>query len=203
MPSIVTTPELDPPRRYLWDVESKLRELNEKALRERVLPELLYRLGFVEVRSRHGPREEGKDLLAWHVSRIGSHDWVGFVVKAGDLNAQVASSSGIRAALHQAEQVLDHEVIDPITSALSVVRECWVVTNGEIPGHAVDEVASTLRRHHLEKAVRWIDVTTLTRLLNKHVEPERLAELLGLPASAASGLDAEEKAVPTEGESHG
>ena len=29
----------------------------------------------------------------------------------------------------------------------------------------VDEVASTLRRHHLEKAVRWIDVRVLARLL--------------------------------------
>jgi hypothetical protein len=189
----VSAPLLDPSPPYLWDVEPALRKLDEKALRERVLPELLRRLGFFDVRHRHGPREEGKDLLAWRKSSIGTHDWVGFVVKAGDLNAQVTSSSGIRNALHQVEQVLDHEVTDPLTSAQSVVRECWVITNGAIPGHVVDEVAHTLRRHHLEKAVRWIDVTALSRLMNEHIAPERLAEILGLIP----------RVPPTEGESHG
>ena len=152
------------------------------------------RSGFFEVRPRHGPREEGKDLLGKHESRIGTHDWVGFVVKAGDLNAQVASSSGIRTTLHQVEQVLDHEVTDPLTSAQALVRECWVITNGEIPGHALDEVAHTLRRHHLEKMVRWIDVRTLARLINEALDPEYLAEILGLDPSTP--------APPTEGESH-
>jgi len=176
------------------DVEPALRKLDEKALREKVLPELLRKLKFFDIRHRHGPHEEGKDLLAWHESVIGTHDWVGFVVKAGDLNAQVASSSGIRTTLHQVEQVLDHEVTDPLTSAQSVVRECWVITNGAIPGHAVDEVASTLRRHHLEKAVRWIDVTALSRLLIERLPPERLAAILGLDPLPPSSL--------TEGDPH-
>lgn len=168
------------PQPYYPDVEPALRKLNEEELRERVLPELLRALGFVDARHRHGPREEGKDLLAWRTSPIDTHDWVGFVVKRGDLNAQVTSSAGVRTVLHQVEQVLDHEVTDPLTSAQSVVRECWVITNGEIPGHAIDEIAATLRRHHLEKAVRWIDVTTLTRLLSKRVPRERLVEMLGI-----------------------
>jgi hypothetical protein len=176
------------------DVKPALRKLDEKALRERVLPVLLDRLGFFDVRPRHGPREEGKDMLGYRASALGTVDWVGFVIKAGDLNAQVASSSGIRTVLHQVEQVLDHEVTDPLTSAQLVVRECWVITNGTIPGHAIDEVAHTLRRHHLEKAVRWIDVTTLARLVNEKIEPELLAELLG--------FDLQAPAPPTEGESH-
>jgi hypothetical protein len=185
MGAIVTAPLLDPSPPFRWDVEPALRRLDEKALREQVLPHLLRVLGFFDVRHRHGPREEGKDLLAWRRSAIGTHDWVGFVVKAGDLNAQVTSTAGVRTVLHQVEQVLDHEVTDPLTSAQSVVRECWIVTNGAIPGHAIDEIAPTLRRHHLEKAVRWIDLITLARLLNELIEPERLAEMLRLDAREA------------------
>lgn len=187
----MSTIELDPTPPYYPDVERALRKLDEQELRERVLPEFLRALGFVDTRHRHGPREEGKDLLAWRKSLIDTHDWAGFVVKRGDLNAQVTSSAGIRTVLHQVEQVLDHEVTDPLTSAQSVVRECWVITNGDIPGYAIDEVAHTLRRHHLEKAVRWIDATTLARLLCKHIPRERLAEMVGLgtdvPARSAEG----------------
>jgi hypothetical protein len=193
MPSIVTTTKLDASPGYLWEVEEALRKLTEKELHG-WLRALLHGMGFFDIRVRHGPREEGKDLLAWHVSRIGSHDWVGFVVKAGNLNAQVASPWGVRTVLYQVEQVLDHDVVDPVTSAQSVVRECWVITSGEIPGHAVDEVAHTLRRHHLEKAVRWVDVTTLARLMATHLAPERLDELLGIDAGAP--------AAPAAGEPH-
>ena len=102
-------------RLYYPDVEPALRELDKRELRERILPPLLQALGFVDVRHRHGPREEGKDLLAWRLSVIDTHDWIGFVVKRGDLNAQVTSSAGIRTVLHQVEQVLNHEVTDPLT----------------------------------------------------------------------------------------
>jgi hypothetical protein len=62
------------------------------------------------------------DLLAWRMSEIDTREWVGFVVKTGDLTAQVASVSGIRTVLHQVEQVLDHEIVDPLTSARSHVH---------------------------------------------------------------------------------
>ena len=174
--------QLDPQPLYP-DIEPALRKLDERALRERVLPLLLHELEFFEVRPRHGPREEGKDLLGWRRSPLDTKDWMGFVVKQGSLNAQVAHTAGIRTVLRQVEQVLDHEVTDPLSSAQSVVRECWVVTNGDIPGHALDEIASTLRRHHLEKSIRWIDVKTLTRLLSKLPRP-KLAEMLGIEALA-------------------
>jgi hypothetical protein len=49
---------------YLPQVEAALRLIDEASLRDRILPALLEELGFVHVRGRHGPREEGKDLLA-------------------------------------------------------------------------------------------------------------------------------------------
>lgn len=61
--------ELDPTPPFYPDVEPALRQLDEKGLRERVLPDLLRALGFVDVRQLHGPREEGKDLLAWRTGR--------------------------------------------------------------------------------------------------------------------------------------
>ena len=38
--------------------------LENMVLRQQVLPVLLRRLDFIDVRSRHGPMEQGKDLLA-------------------------------------------------------------------------------------------------------------------------------------------
>lgn len=183
--------EIDPKRPPYLDVEQALRALDERGLRERVLPALLHELDIFEVRSRHGPREEGKDLLGWRYSPLGTRDWVGFVVKKGNLNAQVASTAGIRTVLNQVEQVLDHKITDPHSSDQSTVRECWVVTNGDIPGYALDEVASTLRRHHLEKLIRWIDVTTLTRLLSRmpRAKLESLLKLSPLNAGPTKESD--------------
>jgi hypothetical protein len=174
----VSTVQLDPQNLYP-DIEPALRKLDERALRERILPVLLHELEFFD-----GPREEGKDLLGWRRSPLDTKDWVGFVVKSGNLNAQVAHPAGIRTVLHQVEQVLDHEVTDPLSSAQSLVRECWVVTNGDIPGHALDEIASTLRRHHLDKAVRWLDVKTVTRLLSR-LPRSKVAEMLELGTAHA------------------
>lgn len=101
-------------------------------------------------------------------------------MKRGDLNAQVASVAGIRTVLHQVEQVLDHTITDPLTSDQAIVRECWVVTNGEIPRHAIDEVAHTLRRHHLDRAVRWIDAAALARLLCQRLRRATLETMLDL-----------------------
>jgi len=154
---------------YYPDVERALAELDEERLRDEALPKLLHAISYLEVRKLHGPREQGKDLLAWRWSPIGTKDWTGFVVKSGDLNAQVSSQAGIRTVLYQVEQVLDHPIVDPLTSSRSHVRECWVVTNGRIAEYVLGEVEVTLHRHHLDKLIRWIDLTTLTRLFSEHV----------------------------------
>lgn len=182
----MTEMQLDP-KPYSPDVEQALKTLDERVVRDVVLPALLHALDFFDVRQRHGSREEGKDLLAWRNSILGSHDWHGFVVKVGDLNAQVASPQGVRSVLHQVEQVLDHEITDPVTSGQVSVRECWVVTTGGILGHALDEVAVTLKRHHLHQAVRWIDGKKLATLLCEHVPKKQLDDILALPAVAKEG----------------
>jgi hypothetical protein len=83
-------------------VEKAIRRLAEAELRNSVLPTLLRQLNYIDVRVLHGPQEVGKDLLAWRLSEIETLEWVGFVVKVGDITGQVASVSGIRTALHQA-----------------------------------------------------------------------------------------------------
>lgn len=88
---------------YYEDVEEAVGKLAERNLRNDVLPPLLRALDYIDVRVLHGPREEGKDLLAWRISEIDTPEWVGFVVKAGDITAQVAAVSGIRTVLHQVE----------------------------------------------------------------------------------------------------
>lgn len=183
---------LDPPAPYYADVEQALLVLDEPALR-RLLRRVLPRLGFFDVRELHGPHEQGKDLLAWRPSELGTRDWTGFVVKRGNLTAQVGSPSGIRTVLHQVEQVLDHVIPDPVTCDSSSVRGCWVVTNGRILPNALEDVAATLRRHHLDKLVRWIDITTLTRIMSQRFRREELEELiLGRPAGALGASEEEQ-----------
>lgn len=164
----------------LPDVAEAVGRLAERQLRDDVLPPLLRALDYVDVRVLHGPREEGKDLLAWRMSEIDTPEWVGFVVKAGDITAQVAAVSGIRTVLHQAEQVLDHEIIDPLTSARSHVRSCWVVTTGRVLPHALDDASATMRRHHLDKLIRWVDREALTRLLSERLPRQALVQMLHL-----------------------
>ena len=176
---------------YYPDVEEAVANLTERELRENVLPSLLRALYYVDVRVLHGPREEGKDLLAWRMSEIDTPEWVGFVVKAGDITAQVAAVSGIRTVLHQVEQVLDHEIVDPLTSARSQVRGCWVVTTGRILPHALDDASVTMRRHHLDKLIRWVDGAALTRLLSERLARQALVEMLKLPL--ATGSDAKKE----------
>ena len=81
---------------------------------------------------------------------------------------------------HQVEQVLDHEIVDPLTSARSQVRACWVVTTGRILAHALDDAAVTMRRHHLDKLIRWVDGSALTRLLSERLTRQVLVEMLRL-----------------------
>jgi hypothetical protein len=176
---------------FYTDVAEAVGNLAERDLRDDVLPPLLRKLFYVDVRVLHGPREEGKDLLAWRMSEINTPEWVGFVVKAGDITAQVAAVSGIRTVLHQVEQVLDHEIIDPLTSERSQVRGCWVVTTGRILPHALEDASATMRRHHLDKLVRWVDGAALTRLLSERLPRHALVQMLHLFVGAT--LEAEEK----------
>jgi len=172
-------------RPYYRDVAEAVGKLAERDLRDDVLPPLLRALNYVDVRVLHGPREEGKDLLAWRMSEIDTPEWVGFVVKVGDITAQVAAVSGIRTVLHQAEQVLDHEIIDPLTSVRSQVRGCWVVTTGRILPHALDDASATMRRHHLDKLIRWVDGAALTRLLTERLARQTLVQMLHLTAGSS------------------
>jgi hypothetical protein len=165
---------------YYPDVAQAVARLTERDLRNDVLPRLLRRLYYMDVRVLHGPREEGKDLLAWRMSEIDTTEWVGFVVKTGDITAQVAAVSGIRTVLHQVEQVLDHEIIDPLTSERSQVRGCWVVTTGRILPHALGDASATMRRHHLDKLIRWVDGAALTRLLSERLPRQALVQMLHL-----------------------
>jgi hypothetical protein len=172
---------IDAKRFYSEAVEKAIGRLAEGELRTTVLPTLLRELDYVDVRVLHGPQEVGKDLLVWRLSEIETLEWVGFVVKVGDITGQVASVSGIRTVLHQAEQVLDHEVVDPLTSDRSQVRGCWVVTTGRILRHALDDAAATMRRHHLDKLIRWVDGAALARLLCDWLPTQALRQMLELP----------------------
>lgn len=170
---------------YRPEVEDALRALDEARLREVLCSLLKGGMRFVEVRINHGPQEKGKDLIAWRSNElVGGRDYYAFVVKAGNLNAQVTSASGIRGVLHQVEQALDFPLANPLNANESFIRECWVVTNGRIPQDVLDDVHHTMRRHHLDRLVRWVDLSTLTRLFsNSKLDQADVDKLLGIGGS--------------------
>lgn len=62
------------------EIAAAVGKLTEQKLRAELLPALLNKLGYQDVRVLHGPREQGKDLLAWRRTELETDEWVGFVV---------------------------------------------------------------------------------------------------------------------------
>jgi hypothetical protein len=64
---------------------SRLRNLDEQALRETVLVPLLMRMGLKAVMIYHGPRERGKDIICFDLDRLGRREYMAVVAKVTDL----------------------------------------------------------------------------------------------------------------------
>ena len=71
-------------RRYLWlnpEKLEKLRQLDERGLRENILLPLLTRLGCKAPTIYHGPQERGKDIITYTNDPLGQREYVAVVAK--------------------------------------------------------------------------------------------------------------------------
>lgn len=146
----------------------KIEKLDEKALRETVLLPLLSQMGLRAVTIYHGPRERGKDIVAYDLDRFGNQEYIAVVAKATDLDGSVSSDRGLREVLFQIEQCFDVPYEDLFGMRRATMNRVWVVTSGRIVPGAADSVFDGLKKRNLSKLVKFIDREQLIDLLDRH-----------------------------------
>jgi hypothetical protein len=147
---------------------SRLRNLDEKALRETVLVPLLMRMGFKAVTIYHGPRERGKDIICFDLDRLGAREYLGVVAKATNLEGSVSSPNSLMQVVHQIEQCFDVPYEDLFGMTRITMDRVWVVTSGRILSGAADSIYDHLGKRNLSKLVRFISGENLVQLIDEN-----------------------------------
>jgi tetratricopeptide (TPR) repeat protein len=147
---------------------SRLRNLDEQALRETVLVPLLMRMGLKAVMIYHGPRERGKDIICFDLDRLGRREYMAVVAKVTDLDGSVSSSNSLMQVVLQIEQCFDVPYEDLFGMTRITMDRVWVVTSGRILSGAENSVYDHLSKRNLSKVVRFISGEHLVPLIDEH-----------------------------------
>ncbi len=145
----------------------KLRELDEKGLREDVLLPLLTRLGYKAPTIYHGPQERGKDIITYRDGLLGQREYLAVVAKAVDLSGNVSSSTGLSAVLHQVQQCFDIPYEDLFGMTKVSINRVWIVTSKRIRQGAETSIFSTLEKNNLGKLIHFISGEKLAWLIDE------------------------------------
>ena len=145
----------------------KLRELDERGLRENVLLPLLTRLGCKAPTIYHGPQERGKDIITYTKDPLGQREYVAVVAKSVDLNGSVSSSAGLREVIHQVEQCFDIPYEDLFGMTRVSIDRVWIVTSKRILSGAEGSIFSSLTKNNLAKLIRCISGEQLVDLIDE------------------------------------
>ena len=144
----------------------KLRQLDERSLRENVLLPLLTRLGCKAPTIYHGPQERGKDIITYTTDPLGQREYIAVVAKAVDLGGSVSSSTGLREVIHQVEQCFDIPYEDLFGMTRVSIDRVWIVTSRKILSGAETSIFSSLAKNNLTKLIRCIAGEQLVDLLD-------------------------------------
>ena len=145
----------------------KLRQLDERGLRESVLLPLLTRLGYSAPTLYHGPQERGKDIIAYRSDPLGHREYLAVVAKAVDLTGSVSSSKGLREVIHQVEQCFDIPYEDLFGMTKVSIDRVWIVTSKRILSSAATSILDSLTKNNLAKLIRCISAEQLVDLIDQ------------------------------------
>ena len=145
----------------------KLRQLNEKGLREEVLLPLLTRLGYSAPTIYHGSQERGKDIITYRDHPLGHREYLAVVAKSVDLNGSVSSSAGLREVIHQVQQCFDTPYEDLFGMTKVHVDRVWVVTSKRILSGAAESILDSLMKNNLAKLIHCVSAEQLVRLIDE------------------------------------
>lgn len=124
--------------------QNKLKELSEEQFRQDVLIPLLKRMGYQNVRERHGSKEYGKDITFCERSELGT-TYYAVVVKAGDISGAASKRTNaeiVSTVINQVKMCFDMP-LDDITDEMAKDRTIDVVIvwcSGNISGNARDQI---------------------------------------------------------------
>ena len=145
----------------------KLRQLDERGLRENILLPLLTRLGCKAPTIYHGPQERGKDIITYTNDPLGQREYVAVVAKSVDLTGSVSSSAGLREVIHQVEQCFDIPYDDLFGMTRVSIDRVWIVTSRKILSGAETSIFSSLTKNNLAKLIRCISGEQLVDLIDE------------------------------------
>ena len=147
---------------------ARLQGLTEAELRKWVLLPLLGRMGLRSPIEYHGPREHGKDIIAFDLDRLGARRYLGVVAKTGNLSGSISDSGGLRSAVFQAEQCFSIPYYDLYGMSQLTMDEAWIITPGEVIPGAADAFFGHFAKYNLNKLVRIIAGADLVRLIDEY-----------------------------------
>jgi len=150
---------------------SILNDLNEKQFREELLMLLLQKMGFTQVRLRHGTDEYGKDITFCEKSALSS-TFYAVVAKVGNISGQSGKKRDEETVMtieDQVKQAFDMPIEDVTQDAHPhrSVNKVLVWTTGKIYNNAQKRIVEKLDKGF--RNVEFFDGAKTIDLLNEHM----------------------------------
>ncbi|MCY4637479.1 MAG: hypothetical protein OXG04_23770 [Acidobacteria bacterium] len=145
----------------------KVRQLDERGLREDLLLPLLTRLGYSAPTIYHGSQERGKDIITYRNHPLGHREYLAVVAKSVDLSGSVSSSKGLREVIHQVEQCFDTPYEDLFGMTKVSIDRVWVVTSKRILSGAAGSILDSLMKNNLAKLIHCVSAEQLVGLIDE------------------------------------
>lgn len=147
------------------------QNMNESALRKKVLFPLLKAMGYKDIHEYHGGSgEQGKDIVCWKADELGSRQNLAIVVKATKMSGKARAISGAAGEVQtQIRQCFGSMYVDPVSGEDQNVHHVWVVSNKKINKEAIDAIDSAVADSDLMRHVRFIDGNKLWNLIEENL----------------------------------
>ncbi|MEI6776236.1 MAG: NACHT domain-containing protein [Chloroflexales bacterium] len=141
-----------------------LQTLKEDAFRTEVIIPLLTKMGFSQVRERHGTQEYGKDITYRSSNPLG--DVFGAVVaKVGPIAGSASGKQTLSTVLDQVNMAFDMPLIDAEQQQRLSIYEVIVWTSGNIANNAENRIIESAGKY---RNIRFFDGQKTIELLDKH-----------------------------------
>ncbi len=147
-------------RRHLYEW---LQNKSEKEIYP-IIEDLLEAMGYSKVRTTHGPREFGRDVVFFKLDELKRPFWRGVQVKVKDLSGSLATDSGVRYELVQCQTALETKYKND--GQEFYLQEMWLVTTKRLTEEARESAAGLLAR---EQRIRLVSGNDLCELLDDYL----------------------------------
>lgn len=145
-----------------------LEKLSEQEFRQDVIVPLLSKMGFIAPMEYHGTNEKGKDIICFEYDKLREQRFLSVVAKVGDLTGSASTNAGLMNVVNQVQQAFDNPYDDLFNMNQVNLNEVWIMTTGKIVSGAEQSVIQTLRKHNLDKQIRFISNIRLIQLIDSH-----------------------------------